>query len=109
MSFDAQLLDHAVLLDAVTTGTGTAHWIGGGKIATFYVTAMGTVSAGKVQIESAADETFAGTWSPIVAEQTLVTDKCLTVVYSGPLLWVRARVSTNVTGGATATVVVAFN
>lgn len=109
MSFDAQLLANSVLLSDVTTGTGTALYLCGGKIATFYLTATGTVSAGKIQIESATTADFSGTWSPIVAEQTLVTDKCLTVVYSGPLLWVRARVSTNVTGGATATVILAAN
>lgn len=103
MSFDAQLLLDEVLLDAVTTGTGTALYLGGGKQVKCYVSASGTVSAGKIIVEESSVE--AGPYSTIGSEQTLVTDTQTTIsAVTGPYKWIRGRVSTNVTGGATATV-----
>lgn len=91
---------------ATTTGNGTVL-----AIPTditnhiFYITASNaTVSAGKVFCETSDDPAFGGTWAAIGSEQTLIQNTKLTVTFQGALAFVRARVSTNVTGGATVSV-----
>lgn len=103
MSFDAALLADAVLLDAVTTGTGTGIQVNGGKLAKVFFKGAGTVSAGAVQFEEATDKDYTGTWSPIGSPQTLTTNQEDVLVFQGPFKAVRARVTTNVTGGGTTT------
>ncbi len=107
MSFDAQLLDDAVLLDAVTTGTGTGHQVNGGKLMKLFFQANGTtISAGGVTIEEAISDTYTGTWSAIGSEQTISTTTTNVLVFQGPFKAIRARVTTNVTGTGSPSVTV---
>ncbi len=92
------------LLDAATTGTSTVvttkykvmtqvielHW-------------NGTCSGGAVIIETAPSATFADTWVPLttVSAHSDITD---IIVLTFPTQSVRARVSSNVTGGGNLTV-----
>lgn len=95
------------LQDAATAaGNGTAVDAGGaGREHVFYIeTSNATVSAGAVTLETARTTTFAGTWQPLGAAITPVSNTVILVSYTGALLAVRARISTAVTGGATVTV-----
>ncbi len=96
---------HQKILTGVTTGTGTAkEFRGQPRELKFYITATGTVAAGAVQIEEAPSPTYAGTWSPIGSPVTVASDTTKTVAVTGAFGSVRARVSTDVTGGATVSV-----
>lgn len=107
MSFDAALLGDEVLLNAVTTGTGTAVAINGGKLMKVFFQANGTtIATGGVTIEEAINTDFGGTWSAIGAEQTLTTATTNVLVFQGPFRAIRARVTTTVTGTGSPSVTV---
>lgn len=57
------------------------------------------IGAGKVKVESAPTSDYAGTWALVGTEQTLVASTVLEVNFTGIYKFIRARVSTNVTGG----------
>lgn len=104
MSFDAALFNDQKMLDAVTTGTGTEFQVNGGKLLkVFFQPSAGTVSAGAVTIEEAYATGYTGTWSPIGSAQTLASTTTQVLIFEGPFKAIRARVTTNVTGGATVT------
>lgn len=94
----------ATILSAATTGTSTV-------ITTDYKVAVqnielhwnGTCSGGAVIIESAPSATFADTWVPLatISAHSDITDVITVVV---PTHSIRARVSSNVTGGGNLTV-----
>jgi len=95
------------LLSAVTTGTGTAYAVPTGlKNLTFTIKPAGTIATGAVQLEGSDNPSDANTWQPIgggpLALATGVTQQ---YQFEGYFPFVRARVSTNVTGaGGTVTV-----
>jgi len=94
-----------ILQNAATTGNGTAvDTRQNGSEHTFYIAASGTVTAGAVQIETARTTDYSGTWAAIGSAQTLASNTTLIVQATGCFMAVRARISTNVTGGATCTV-----
>lgn len=66
-------------------------------------TSDATVSAGGVTFETSPRSTFAGTWAALAAEVTPVRNAIVQVRVTGSFAWIRARVSTAVTGGATVT------
>ena len=68
------------------------------------VIGTGTISAGGVTWEEALSSGYAGTWRPLAAEILPVADTVVAAVYDGPLRFVRARISTAVTGGGSVTV-----
>ena len=100
-----------LLQDAQTTGNGTAVNLDGTqREVTIYLNAVGTVSAGAVQVETADSETYSGTWAPVTASPTtLVTDTTKVVQVTGAMLWIRARISTTITGGAKLTATILAN
>jgi len=63
-----------------------------------------TTSAGKIKAESAPEPDFGGTWALEGTEQTLVRFTALQVNFVGARAAIRARISTDVTGGGKATV-----
>ncbi len=96
---------HKLLQSAATTGNGVAHDCGSdGAYIGFYIVPSGTISAGAVTYETAPTSTYAGTWAPLGTAVTAVTDTVQFNTYVAPLLFVRARISTNVTGGGNLTV-----
>lgn len=86
---------------AQTTGNGEEIDLKGmSKNVTCYITGSAGVGAGAVQLETAPTAGYAGTWAalggaPVTA--TASTTKTATAV--GAYGFVRARISTNVTGG----------
>jgi|SRR5665213_517267 len=89
-----------VLQDAQTTGNGLVIAIP----ATFnrhriYVKGHSTISAGAVQPETASDPAYTGTWAPLGAAPITVGDGTEVVYeFEGPILFLRGRISTDITG-----------
>jgi hypothetical protein len=93
-----------VLQNAQTTGNGSAiDARGNGREHTFYIVGAGTVSAGAVQLETARTTDYSGTWAPLGAAIT-VTAAANVVQITGCFLALRARISSNITGGGSVTV-----
>lgn len=93
------------LQDAATTGNGSAVDCKGegGEYSFSLETSNATVAGGSVQFEEAASPSYAGTWSPIGPAITPVQNGVQTVKVTGAFNAVRARIATNITGGATVT------
>ena len=90
-----------VLQEAVTaTGNGTVLVIQSKiKNHSFYVTGATGVSAGAVTLEHAPAPDYAGTWQTCAAAVTVAAGTTkVTTLSNTPLVAVRARVSTTVTG-----------
>jgi hypothetical protein len=90
-----------VVQSAVTTGNGTAlaipPSIGNHK---FTIDGSAGIGAGAVQIESASAPDYTGTWNPVGGGPiTVPVSSQLEVTFTGIFTALRARVSTNVTGG----------
>ena len=87
------------LQSAQTTGNGSVHDCRGDAAqTTFYVVPAGTIAGGTVQLETSYSSSYSGTWAPLTALITLVTDTQVIVSYTAPLAFVRARIVTNVSG-----------
>lgn len=97
--------NHVKLLNAVTTGSsGAVATNGRSREHVFYIYGTGTVSAGAVTIEEAHDPNYSGTWDAVASAVTVVSNTVDTVRVSGCFGALRARVSTNVTGGGNVSV-----
>lgn len=102
---DSIPVQHVKLQSAATTGNGTTVQLNGqGREVTFYLYGAGTVSAGAVRCEEAHDKDYTGTWAAIGTPQTIVSNAVIVVHATACAGAVRARVSTNVTGGGSVTV-----
>lgn len=66
---------------------------------TLYIRGNDIPSAGAVQIESADDPDYAGTWAPIGGGPVTVPDGEVIVQFEGQYQFIRCRVSTTVTSG----------
>src|SRR5262245_40357636 len=99
-SFRPNDLNQGVSLSAATTGTGQAFAFNDTRAVSWIIQGSAGVAAGAVVIESSNDPTYAGTWMQVVAPVTVVANTQLggnaTFVPGG---FVRARVTTNITGG----------
>ena len=98
---------YATSLSAVSTGTGTAVAVNHLRQASWYIVGAGTVSGGVVKIETAHASDFTGTWSELDSLDfgvDALTNKTYWQTSPGHLLFVRGRVSSNVTGGGTISV-----
>jgi hypothetical protein len=94
----------ATLQSAQTTGNGTAVKTltasdTGVREHTIYIIGSAGVSAGAVQFETATTSDYAGTWAPLGAAVTVGSDTTQIVQVTGALLWIRARISTNIANG----------
>jgi hypothetical protein len=99
-----------VLQNAATTGNGTAKDLkGNGREHTFYLEPSGTVSGGTVTLETARAEDYSGTWAVIAGPITMATGVTQVVHHTAALLAVRARISSNITGGGNVTVELVSN
>lgn len=88
------------LQDAATTGNG-AVWDGTNQATQIavYVDWSAGVSAGAVTIETANSTTYSGTWAPLAVVVNSAASKQDVFHFTGPLMAVRARVTTTVAGG----------
>lgn len=89
-------------LSAVTTGTGTAVSCTNAIQVGWSVIWSSGVGAGEVTIEAANSATYAGTWAVIDVQNFTAApaaNSIMTGTYPGPFQFVRARVTSNVTGG----------
>ena len=81
---------------------------------TFIVTAAAGVSAGAVTIETSNDPADANTWAAIVPDKsianplTVIGGADLLISYTGRLNFIRARISTTISGGASPSVTVVY-
>lgn len=93
------------LQSAATTGNGIPVAIPPSFLHhTVTVKGSAGVDAGAIQIEASDDADYAGTWAPIGGGPvTVVASSEIQVTFEGLYQFIRARISTNVTGG-TATV-----
>lgn len=101
------MLHSSVLLQsAATTGNGNAvnlHIAGAGDHHTLYVNGAGTITAGKIQWETARSASESGAWAPLAAELVVAAGE-QKQTFTGPLYAVRARISEDVAGGGSVTV-----
>lgn len=65
----------------------------------FIITGSAGVATGAVQPETSNDPNYAGTWVALGSPITVVASSKLSVAVEGVLECVRARISTNITGG----------
>lgn len=88
----------------VTTGTGAAIDCRGLQLVTAYQTSYGTTTGGTILIETAPISGYTGTWSQAASldpNDTTGGKTKGTALPIGAYSWVRARVSSDVTGGGT--------
>lgn len=91
------------LLTAVTTGTGVGKVVPiSSKNPRVHFRANGTITGGAVVLEEAEDPNYTGTWSTLYT-YTPATSSEQVVHILGTLGAIRARVSSNITGGGTIT------
>lgn len=94
----------ALSLNAVTTGTGTAISATTAVQVGWTIIWSAGVGAGEVTIEAANTATYAGTWAVLDVQNFTAAPAANSTVmgtYPGPFQFVRARVTSNVTGGTT--------
>lgn len=93
------------LQSAATTGNGTAYDLKGESCEiTFYIIPSGTVSGGGVIFETADTTDYSGTWSPLADAITPATTTMVHRSFTGAFQAVRARISSNITGGGSISV-----
>ena len=106
------MINDQALLTAATTGSNTYELGGTNRDLSVYIAATGTVSAGKLQMETAHDPSYTGTWAPLGAEVALTTlTGSLSSIshYSGPHRVIRARMTQDITGGGSVSVYIVAN
>lgn len=93
-------------LSAATTGTGEPMAVNSCKQGTWATEASGTVSGGTIVIEQAVTRSYAGTWNLLdtidAANAAAGTEGFGT--YPGVIGFMRARITSNITGGGSVTV-----
>ena len=97
----------SISLNAATTGTGTAIPFNDSRQVNWLVEGAGTIGGGTVVIESAHAHAYAGTWNELdsVDASTLTGGALYGNTFPHvPGGFVRARISSNITGGGTITV-----
>jgi hypothetical protein len=101
--------------DATTTGNGTVIACPPSfRNHNIMITAAAGVNAGAITVEASNDPADAGTWAAIVADKSVanplsvVAGADLLFSYTGLLNFVRARISTTISGGGTPSVTVTY-
>jgi hypothetical protein len=86
------------LQDAATTGNGNPLALPMSfRNHCFIIRGDGTIGAGAIQLETADNPSYAGTWAPLTTPITVVSSAEVIFQYVGILPCVRARISTTVT------------
>ena len=89
------------LLEDATTGTGTAVALNAiPNDIVIYVEFASGVTAGVVEIETADNPSYSGTWASLATVSWAAGGAQQVVQLTAPLLAIRARVSTTISGGA---------
>lgn len=100
--------DDQVLQSLATTGNGTVYDLGARSLTvSFYLTGNGTTSGGTITYETSDDPTYSGTWWPLataVNASDVSSNKKKVTVVDGCYRCVRARISSDITGGGTISV-----
>lgn len=93
-------------LDAATTGTGKAIAFNDCRQVSWVVEYSGTTSGGTIIIERAEQADYAGTWQQLdsITAANLSAGSEGSGTYAGPVGFMRARISSNITGGGNVTV-----
>ena len=103
------LADANRVLDAVTTGSSAAlKPQSASRYVTMYVVGGAGVGAGAVQLETAHDPAYTGTWAALGTPVTVVANTVAITQAIGSFNAIRARVSTTITGG-TGSVYISIN
>lgn len=103
-----------ISINAQTTGTGTAvptETCQNARQIMWYIIWPAGVTAGKVVIETAHADDYAGTWAQLDSADLTAgatADSCSVGTYPGLLPSVRARITTTVSGGGAPSVTVIF-
>lgn len=94
-------LSFPVLLDAVTTGSGTMKQADLANVTelAIYVLFSAGVSAGVLSIETAPTSDYAGTWAVLGTVSWSAADKCHYTAITGAFGAVRVRITTTVVNG----------
>ncbi len=96
----APIYQDTKLQDAATSGNGTAvdlhAWT---TYVTIYIIGSAGVSAGAIQLETADDVNYAGTWAAIGSPVTVVASAEVIAQATGVFKAIRARISTAIVGG----------
>ena len=113
----------AAAMSGVITALQTAATTGAGVVLaippsfqnhSFIITAAAAVSAGAVTVETSNDPNDANTWVAIVPDKSIANPLTvsagadLLIPYSGRLNFVRARISTTISGGGAPSVTVNY-
>lgn len=101
------LVGRTILQNAQTTGTGAVLDLRPASQSVdlkFTIIGNGVITGGTIQPEEADDPAFAGTWAPVGAP-IAVAAGVQTVRSQGSFRAVRGRITANVTGGGTVTVI----
>ena len=100
------LLTSLTLQNGSTTGNGNvADMSGQSEYVTLYCAGTGTISSGTITIEEAHTSTYSGTWSQLATvASTNISTAVQAVHLTGNYLFIRARISNNVSGGGNVTV-----
>lgn len=98
------------LQDTATTGNGTVVACPLSFIHhNFIIKGASGVTAGAVQLETSNQDDYSGTWAPLTASPTTVVGGAEVLVeYEGRLRFVRARISTTISGGGAPSVTVEY-
>lgn len=99
-------------LSAVTTGTGTVVSTSNAIQVGWTIVWSAGVGAGEVTIEAANSSNYAGTWAAIDVQNFTAAPGANSAVvgtYPGPFQFVRARVTSNVTGGTVTAYITRIN
>lgn len=89
--------------DAQTTGNGSeliCADLSGVQELSLYIVSNGVITAGAIQIEEAHVTGYSGTWSPIGAVVTPVSNSVKVVSITGVHAFIRARITTTITGSS---------
>jgi hypothetical protein len=101
-----------LLQTAATTGSGTILAIPQSfTVHSFIISVAAGVTAGAVQIEKSNDPADANTWDPLTASPTSVATAASTDIsidYIGRLNFVRARVTTTISGGGSPSITATY-
>ena len=100
----------STIQDAKTTGNGDVLAIPDSfRNHTLYIKGAADVSAGAIQPESADSYDYAGTWAPIGGGPVSVGNATEVVInFTGVYKFLRARISTTISGGAAPSVTVKY-
>ena len=89
------------VLSGATTGNSNVIALNDCIAAQFLIVGSAGIAAGAVNLESSHDANYAGTWNQLIAPITAVASAAVGGSFQGTPIggFVRARVTTNVTGG----------